>query len=186
MPNGRLLQIFRDGKRSRDRRYVQLPAGAQGNVATLFEMATIVREDSLFPDLRNFVFRELIGVDKKTTAEKMAAAFYYCRDRIVYLQESETTETVADLWSCLYSLNNDHPAGDCAIKSVALATCLSYLNLKPYFVALQQIPGADFFNHVFVAIDSDGKEIGMDPTPEDFEIGQELGYLARMHYSIFR
>lgn len=185
MENGRILQIFRDGKRTVATQRLQLPPGAQGNLITLREMAKIVREDSKLSDLKNFAFREVIGLDKRTLTEQINAAYEFCRDRIIYDQEKSGYETIADLWSCFYSLNPLYPIGDCAIKSVALATCLSYLNLKPYFVAVRQVKNVDYFNHVFVGIDEGGKHIGLDPTPNEFFLGQEVNSYQRLNYRIF-
>lgn len=184
--DGRILQIYRNGFRTGVRN-IQLPVGAQANLITLSEMAKIVREDSQYDDLRNFVFREIIGLEKQSLSEQMERAFAFCRDQIVYQDEAAGKETIADLWSCLYKFNPKHAVGDCAIKSVALATCLSYLNLKPYFVAIRQIPNADFYNHVFVAIqDEKGQEIGLDATPREFGIGRILQYYGRLNFQIFK
>jgi hypothetical protein len=186
MPDeGRELIVIRDDRRYVGETKLKLPPGAQGNTDTLAVMAQIVREDSALPDLRNFAMREIIGAGKKTISSQIDAAFHFCRDKIVYRDEGEGTETVADLWSCIYGLNPDHPVGDCAIKSVALATVLSYLKLEPRFVAIRQVPNVDWFNHVFVEIGDEGEEITLDPTPENFEPGMTLGYYERLRYRIF-
>jgi hypothetical protein len=181
---GRVLQIYRDGRRSRGGT-IQLPPGAQANLQTMHVMARIVREDAQIPSLRNFVMREIIGLEKTSLTDQVDAAFTFCRDQIVYEPEGQGTETVADLWSCMYGINPVHPVGDCAVKSVALATCLAFLNVKPFFVAIRQLPNVDYFNHVFVGINEGGKDIALDPTPENFQIGQQLGYLQRVNFVIF-
>lgn len=182
---GRVLQIFRDGRRHKKQLFQQLPVGAKGNLETLAVMKEIVLSDSKETDIKAFVMREIIGLDKQTQAEKVKAAFEFCRDRIIYSPEKDGLETVADLWSCLYALNPAHATGDCAVKSVALATCLSYLNLKPYFVAIQQVKGATYFNHVFVGAEIEGKQTTLDPTPKEFRIGDELKSFSRLIYRIF-
>jgi hypothetical protein len=182
---GRILQIFRDGRRHEKKLFQQLPAGSQGNLETLAVMKEIVVCDSKEPDLKNYVFREIIGLDKKTPAEKVEAAFIYCRDRIIYEPEKDGLETVADLWSCIYALNPEHATGDCAIKCVALATCLSYLNLKPVFVAVSQFKGASSFNHVYLSYQADGKQTTLDPTPKEFRVGDEVKSFTKLYYRIF-
>lgn len=182
----RTLQIFRDGRRFAVPTKIQLPHGAQGNLITLREMAKIVREDALFPDLKNYVFREIIGFEEKSLWEKINTCYEFSRDRIIYEQEKPGFETVADLWSCLYALNPKNPQGDCAIKIVALATMLSYLKVKSYFVAIKQIPNADYFNHAYLAIVQDGKEITLDPTPPEFRAGDKLNFYQRVNYQIFK
>lgn len=182
---GRTLQIYRDGRRYQAKQRIQLPVGAEANFYTMRVMRDIIREDSQFPDLRNFAMREIIGLENQTLSQQIDAAYRFCRDRIVYEPEKEGFETVADLWSCIYGINPGHPVGDCAIKSTALATVLSYLGLKPYFVAIRQIPNVDFFNHVFVGIVENGKQIGLDPTPENFRLGEQMPFLERISMPIF-
>jgi transglutaminase-like putative cysteine protease len=181
----RILRIFRDGRKHERELRQQLPPGAQGNLETLAVMKKIVLEDSKENDLRAYVMREIIGLDKQTLPEQVNAAFYYCRDKIIYEQEKEGFETVADLWSCIYALNPLHASGDCVLKSVALATCLSYLNLKPKFVAIQQIPDVTFFNHVFVIVEINGVSVVLDPTPPQFRVGDELQSFSQLYYQIF-
>jgi len=185
MADGRILRIYRDGRKHERLLERQLPTGAQANLETLAEMQRIVKADSREPDLRNFVFREIIGLDKKTLPEQIEAAFTFCRDQIIYEPEKAGYETIADLWSCCYALDPEHASGDCAIKCVALATCLSYLNLQSIdFVAIQQIPNADFYNHVYVAATTGGRQIKLDPTPPEFRIGDALPNIRRLHYKI--
>jgi hypothetical protein len=187
MSEGRILQIIRDGRRFTAQTKLQLPPGAEANLITLSEMAKIVREDAQFPDLKNFVFREVIGSEPgKSISEKIDIAYQFCRDQIIYEPEKDGYETIADLWSCFYALNAKHAQGDCAIKSVALATMLCYLNLKPFFVAIKQVPKVDWFNHVFVGVTANGKEIGLDPTPENFRPGQTLKSFQRINFHIFK
>jgi hypothetical protein len=183
---GRTLQIFRDGRHGERKLFQQLPAGAQGNLETLAVMKQIVLADSLETDLKAFAMREIVGLDKKTQAEKISAAFFYCRDKIIFEPEKDGKETVADLWSCIYALNPEHATGDCAIKCIALATILSYLDLKPKFVAIAQAPKQTYFDHVFLSAAIGGKETTLDPTPEQFRVGDELKSYTRLIYPIFQ
>jgi transglutaminase-like putative cysteine protease len=183
MADGRTLQIFRDGRKHVATERVQLPVGAQANLYTLSRMAEIVREDSAMLDMRAWVRRDLAPGD--TVQARVNAAFAYCRDKVRYLPEADDTETIADLWSCLNGLDENSPVGDCAIKSVALATCLGCLNLRPFFRALQQLPDADFYNHVFVGLYTDGKFVALDPTPPEFRPGDQLGSITHLDFQIW-
>ena len=182
---GRKLRIFRDGRKHERLLTMQLPTGAQANLETLAVMKKIVLEDSKESDLRNLVMRDIIGLDNQTLDAQIDAAFKFCRDAIKYEDEQDGFETVADLWSCLYALKPENPIGDCAIKSVALATCLSFLGLKPFFVAIRQIPNVTFYNHVYVGVVVDGQTIPLDPTPENFKVGEELPSYARQIIKIY-
>lgn len=182
MSDGRTLQIFRDGNRREAARRLLLPAGAEANLITLREMTQIVREDSQFSDLRKFIFK-YVGLENKTLDEQIKRAFEFCRDEIVYQEEKTGFETIADFWSCQFVLDSK---GDCAIKSLSLATMLSYLNLKPFFTALRQLKNADFFNHVFVSYRYEGKTVWLDPTPPEFVVGKRLKAYSSLDFHIFR
>lgn len=181
----RVLRIYRNGKKHDRERSRKIPGGAKGNLETLAEMKKIVLEDSQELDLRNFVNREIIGLDKQTLTEKVEGIFTYARDRIEYLPEMQGFETVADLWSCLYALNPNKAVGDCVLKSVFIATCLSFLGLKPQFVAIQQLTGVDYFNHVFVNCRINGVITALDATPENFRVGDELNFISKLVIRIF-
>lgn len=183
---GRILQIYRDGRRSVAKKQIQLPPGAKGNYQTLAEMAKIVREDATQHDLKNYAMREIIGLDKKTLFDRKNAAFEFCRDRIFYNPEQAGFETVADLWSTIYALNDKHAVGDCSLKVVALATCFSYLGLKPVFVALGQVPNVDYFNHVYLGVYENSKLVAYDPTPKEFRVGDEAKGIRKLVYPIFK
>lgn len=149
-------------------------------------MARIVREDRTQIDLRNFVTREIVtgvsGFDERSEIDK---CFEFCRDKIRYRKDPVKVERVADLWSCLYYLNNDEPEGDCGIKSVALATTLSLIGYKPFFVVIRQNPMSSSFNHVYCGVELGGKFLPLDPTPEDEPAGFEYEAIQKAMYPIF-
>lgn len=192
MSDGRELQIFRDGRRRvPPMQRIQLGTGGQANLTTLGYAAEIVREDAVLPDVRSFIFREILRIDPNSDVETIiSAAYEFCRDRIVYRDEGEGTETLADLWSCCYGIDPTQPVGDCAIKSTALATIIAsatQLTIKPFFVAIRQLRDADYFNHVYVGIlRPDGSKEALDPTPPEFVAGDELSAYQRLEYHIFQ
>lgn len=180
MSDGRILKVWREG-REQPPRLIQLPDDAQASYLTLAEMKKIVREDASYTDVRNFAFDRVFR-SAKTIGDQINIAFDFCQNTIAYKEEDSGLETIADLWSACYSLGFK---GDCAIKCVALATLLCYLNFKPRFIALQQIPGADYFNHVFVEIVTNGKLLSLDPTYPETKIGDELPGVTRLMSPIF-
>lgn len=181
---GRVLHIIRDGRRYQGLQLLQLPFGAQGNRETVRIMSQIVREDALQPDLKRFALEVCIGLENSTLTDQIDAAYRFARDGIAYQDEGEGTETVADLWSSMYSIG-DHAAGDCAIKSVALATLLCYLKLRPSFACIRQVPNVDWFDHVYVLLMDGDKETVLDPTPPEFRPGDALPYYEREIFPIF-
>lgn len=189
MADYKTLRIFRDGRRFERLTERKIPRGAKGNLETLAEMKKIVLADSEEKDLARYVFREIIGLEKQTLPERIGSIYEFCRDQIIYENEQTGKETVSDLWSCIYAdiyaKYPNNPAGDCVVKSVCLATCFSYLNLKPYFVAIGQLAGVDFYNHVYVACEIDGAKTIFDATPPEFQIGDEAESLRRIEYTIF-
>lgn len=181
----RTLRIYRDGRKYERELFKPIPSGAKGNLETLGEMKKIVVSDAKENDLRNFVNREIIGFDKWSLSAKVDAIFLYARDRIRYEPETDGFETVADLWSCLYAFSPETAVGDCVQKSIFIATCLSYLGLKPNFVAIQQIPNVDYFNHVFVNCEINGQTVNLDATPKEFRVGDAANYLSKLVFPIF-
>jgi len=180
------LQIYRDGRRSTSTARLQLPAGAQGNMQTLSQMARIVREDAEQKDVRRWIKRDIIGIENRSLDERINAAFEFCRDKLIYTPEETGFETVADLWSALYSLNDKHPSGDCAVKSASLATMLACFDLKPIFIAVRQVKNVDWFNHVYVALPSGNGYQSLDPTPPEFRAGDEVGSYQKIRFQIFK
>lgn len=179
----RILQIFRDGHERKTLLTRPLLGGEQGNLQTLAAMAAIVNEDRTQPDLREFVLREIVrgvrGHDSKTEVQRI---FEYARDRITYRKDPFGVERIADLWSTLYTLNNE---GDCGIKSVFIATCCALLGHKPFFVVIKQREGQENFNHVYNMVLVDNKVTYLDATPEDAVYGWETDSVVKKLYRIF-
>jgi hypothetical protein len=193
MPDGeRYLQTFRNGNRTVSPTPLLLPDGAQGNIQTLSAMAEIVREDAPARDIRAWIMRDLLGGTSATLDSWVDAAYRHCRDLIVYRDELDDAETVSDLWSCEYFLDAEGltAVGDCAVKSVALATMIgavSSLKIQPWFIAIRQDPAADFFNHVYVGMRwPDGRFEALDATPPDARPGQYAGSVEQLHYYIWK
>jgi len=163
--SGQLI-IHRDGRKfERVTNHALLP-GALGNKQTLDVMSKIVREDSESEDLRRFAARDLLpGIEQKPCNEILQQIYDFCTNRIQYLDDVPGVERVADLWSCLYSLGEFVPLGDCVIKSVALATLLSFFDFKPYFVASKISEQSNSFNHVFCGLQQNSINFRLDPTP---------------------
>lgn len=182
----RVLQIFRDGREHVSYLTLPLKDGEQGNLQTCGEMAKIVREDRLEPDLRIFVLREIVrGIRGQNFAGEVDRIFDFCQTRIIYRKDPWNTERVADIWSTLYALNPDEPEGDCGIKSTFFASCCAILGHKPYFVLIKQRPEMAAFNHVYNAVVIDGELRYYDTTPEDRPAGWEAGHYRKLLYSIF-
>lgn len=194
MPDdGRILQIFTDGNRHPPRR-IQLPRGYEANLETLDEMKKIVAHDARMGDLRNMWTWAILK--DGSLKQRMDRAYDFCRDTIRYKLEDEGFETVSDLWTTCFALNFQ---GDCVLKSVGLATLLCYLNLKPWFCAIRQLPETtdmlskkypfanteDYFNHVYVKTIVDGKEISLDPTPPEFRPGDKVKAFVEYNCHIF-
>ncbi len=182
----RVLQIFRNGKEKI--RYLNQPLldGEQGNLQTLAEMAKVVIEDRLEPDLRIFVLREIVGDVRGHDSEgELDAIFRFARDRITYRRDPFNVERVSDIWSTLYALNPNEPEGDCGVKSLFFASCAAILGYKPYFVVIKQRPGQRAFNHVYNAVLLDGEMKYFDATPEDKPAGWEVDSYKKFVYPVF-
>lgn len=181
----RVLQIFRDGKERASYLKIPLLDGEQGNLQTAAEMARIVREDRLEPDLRAFVLREIVrDVPGHDAFGELAACFEFAQKRIVYRRDPFNVERVADIWSTLYALNPAEAEGDCGIKSTFFATCAALLGYKPFFTLIKQ-KAAGAFNHVYCAVVVNGQIYYYDPTPEDAPAGFEPAAVVKVLYPIF-
>lgn len=152
---------------------------------TLAQMAQICREDAAQSDIRTWVKRDIIGLDKQDLSAIVDAAFEFCRDKIVFEPESDGFETIKDIWSALYSDGKTHGVGDCAIKCTALGTILGCYDLKPEFTAIRQVKNVDYFNHVYITLHYNGASVALDPTPPQFRIGDEAESYQKIYYPIF-
>jgi hypothetical protein len=178
------LIVHRDGRKFEKVKTGLLLPGALGNQQTLEEMSKIVREDSRSEDLKRFAKRTLLpGIEKKPRNETLNRIYEFCRDSILYLDDLRGVERVADLWSCLYSLSEFAPVGDCVIKSTALATLLSLFGFEPVFIVSKISERSESFNHVFCGLATTGNQfLRIDPTPEQFQPRQ----MVSLHvYKIF-
>jgi hypothetical protein len=182
----RVLQIFRDGK-THSRSLIQpLLDGEHGNMQTLAEMAKIVREDRLEPDLRIFVLREIVGDTRGHDFDgELNRIFDFAQHRITYRKDPVNVERVADIWSTLYALNPNEPEGDCGIKSTFFASCAAILGHKPFFVVIKQRPEQKAFSHVYNAVSLNGELKFYDATPEDLPAGWEAKAGAKLLIPIF-
>ena len=182
----RVLQIFRDGRGHASYLNEPLLDGEQGNLQTLGEMARIVREDRLQPDLRIFVLREIVGsVAGHNFGGEVDKIFDFAQHRITYRRDPFNVERVADLWSTLYALDPDGPEGDCGIKSMFIATCCALIGHKPFFVVIKQRPEQKAFNHVYNAVMVGGDLRYLDATPEDQPAGFEASSTEKYLIPIF-
>lgn len=164
-----------------------LADGAAGNVQALRIAAKIVEQDRQQPDLRAFVLREIVkDVAGHDFAGERTACFEFARDRIIYRRDPPGVERIADMWSTLYALNPKEPEGDCLIKCVFLATCLSLLGEKPFFIVIRQNEKSNSFNHVYLGVtEKDGSITPLDPTPPDRQPGEESGAINKAMFPIF-
>lgn len=182
----RILQIFRDGKRFKPITQTALLDGYQGNLQTLEIMSQMVKEDRTQKDLRRFVERNILKDVKGQNFDKeIKRIFAFCRDEILYRKDPVQVERIADLWSCLYSLNESQPEGDCSIKSTALATMLAIFGHKPCFAIVKTNKDDFNFSHVYVEVEIDGKLFALDPTPEDFKPFTEVSAAVKERHLIF-
>jgi hypothetical protein len=182
----RILQIFRDGKRFKPIEQQKLLDGYQGNLQTLGIMSRMVREDRTQKDLRRFIERNILKDVKGQNFDKeIKRIFEFCRDEILYRKDPVQVERIADLWSCLYALNENQAEGDCSIKSVALATMLAIFGHKPCFAIVKAEKDDLNFSHVFVEVEIDGEFYALDPTPEDSKPFTEISAAVKERYLIF-
>lgn len=183
MPNA--LQIIRTTRSGPTVFGIDAPGGVAGNLATLRQMAQIVRDDRLNENLRQFVHHQVIARARPHdfTAE-VDACFDWLKRNVTYRRDAWGTQRVADLATTIRTRT-----ANCISLSVALATMLALIGKKPAFVVLAQQPWGFFgdgeFDHVYVCVDMDGQCYPLDPTPEDARPWQVYGRGERRQFAIF-
>lgn len=156
----------------------RLPAGLAGTQQALARMAAFVRRDKDDLGLRQFALQIVRDVPGHDFGREVRALFEYVRDRITYRRAPVSTQLVADARRTL-----ELGIGDCAMKSVLLATLLATLGHLSRFVVLSY--DGDDYQHVFVEAYVGRDWVALDPTNEQARLGwaQEAVKVAR--YPIF-
>lgn len=138
-----------------------LKDGADGTFQALMLMAQASRGECP-PDYSGYqdpfnqqAARDIIQSYRSEGVNAFPALFYFCRDRITYLDHPFNTQQVQDARRTI-----ERRTGDCVSKSVCLATLLATQGILPRFVA--QCPDGEEFTHVYVEA-WDGEWIGLDP-----------------------
>lgn len=141
-------------------------------------MAAFVRRDKDDLGLRNFALQLVAPVQGHDFTSEMQALFAYVRDRITYRRAPVGTQLVADARRTLQM-----GVGDCAMKSVLLATLLATLGHPSRFVVLSY-DGEDY-QHVFIEASINGHWVALDPTNEQARLGWAQNAAGVAVYPIF-
>lgn len=94
------------------------------------------------------------------------ALFLFCRDRIRYVRDIRSVETLHTADTLLKIR-----CGDCDDKSILLAALLESIGHQARFVAVAQIPGQ--FCHVWTQVWLNGSWVDLETT-EPLEFGQRI------------
>jgi transglutaminase-like putative cysteine protease len=156
----------------------QLPSGVAGTRQALAEMAAFVQRDSTDLGLRNFALQIVDSAAGHDFQGEMQRLFAYVRDRITYRRAPVGTQLVADARRTLQM-----GVGDCAMKSVLLATLLATIGHPSQFVILSF--DGDDYQHVFIEALVSGHWVALDPTNEQARLGWAQSAVQVDRYQIF-
>lgn len=156
----------------------KLPYGVAGTREALSKMANFVRRDKDDLGLREFALKIVGRVPGHQFSGEAKKLFDYTRSKIIYRRAPYGTQLVSDARRTLKM-----GVGDCAMKSVLLATLLACIGHPSRFVVLSY-DGQDY-QHVCIETWLNGEWVPMDPTPELAQMGW-LGHAVRVaKYPIF-
>lgn len=153
--------------------------GLLGTNRTLRAMAALVRKSAENPALRQRALEIVSSCPGHKFSCEIQALFRYCRDQIVYRRDPVEVEWLQDAERTLDVFGT----GDCDDKVVCLASLLAVLGHKSRFVCI----GKDSVNysHVYLEVESNGRYVALDPTPEEAPAGWEARSPHRAVYEIW-
>lgn len=152
--------------------YIPLPDGDGATYITLDAMKDAVL-GRIGPDYSgytdSFVCRAAANICGQrpsgcSTRSQIAALFDYVAHKIKYEPHPLNQQTLQDARRTI-----EIGSGDCVSLSVLLATLLTCLGHRPYFIA-QWVDGKEA-SHVYVGLRLDGEELRLDPVASDKPMG---------------
>jgi hypothetical protein len=141
-------------------------------------MGALVRRDAHDPELRQLALELVSGCGGHQFECEIERLFDFVRDEITYRKDSVDREHVQDSRRTL-ALRT----GDCASKSVLLASLLGSIGHRASFIVIGHDP--DLFSHVFVEAHGPRGRTPLDPTPEAAIAGWSASAPVRWRYRIW-
>lgn len=146
-----------------------LPSGDAGVRKTLAAMIRLADQGSRDLDVRNAVIRAVSMVPPHNIPRQVRAWFEFVRDRIYFLHDPHGTE-----WLQSPRVTLQAGAGDCDDRAVLLAAGLRAFGVPAMFKVVavdRRRPGS--MSHVYVVANLGGRQIALDPTYGQNNLGDE-------------
>jgi hypothetical protein len=166
--------------------FLWLRNGKQGSLQTAYQMARLVREDTVRDEgLQRFAAQILInnGLDSHSDKRAIVDTLYrYVQQQIKYIHDpagafdsvSSARETIAKGF------------GDCDDKAVLLATLLALVGQEPRFVLAKYRERSKGFDHIYNDIVlPNGERLALDTCSGNSAGWESSRYFERLTYPIF-
>jgi transglutaminase-like putative cysteine protease len=149
---------------------IPLPPGDSGTVATVREMANMIRKGSRHPAVRQLAVS--IVYPYKTDYEKAAALFSYVQKNVSYVRDNAVAEMLhSPSWQISSYTKNGFYHGDCDDHVIFLGSMLLSVGYPVRLVVVRVGKTAGGFNHVYMETLVRNKWIPMDATKKDSPMG---------------
>ncbi len=159
--------------------------GKDGSLQTAWQMARLVREDTVRDEgLQRFAAELLIkaGLDSHSNKRDVIKVLFDFVQRIPYIHDpAGSFDAVSSARQTLAK-----GMGDCDDLAVLLATLMSLLGLQPRFVLARYKQATKGYDHIYVDLELPEGRIALDPTSRTHGMGWESpNAVERLTFPIF-
>jgi hypothetical protein len=164
--------------------YLWLHKGRAGSLQTAAEMGRLVRQDTVHDEgLERYAAGVLInaGLDSHSAPADVVDVLFRAVQRIPYIYDP--AGSFDSIQSARRTLEKGY--GDCDDLSVALATLLSLVGVRPRFVLARYKENTAGFDHVYVEVDLPEGRTPLDPSSRSHGMGWEKPAIEKLSFPIF-
>lgn len=150
-----------------------LPPGDLGTRKTLQYMSQLAIEGASLPEVREAAIRIIrqSGVRSHDLLGALRALFGFVRDRVTFVRDPVGVELIGGPRYTLRTM-----AGDCDDRATLLVSLIRALGIpaKLRFRVIAADPRRRSFSHVYVIANVQGRDIPLDPTYPQNQMGWQL------------
>src|SRR5215510_4306484 len=173
--------------RPNDGQYFWIHEGKQGSLQTAWQMARLVREDTIRDEgLQKWAAGLLLkaGLDSHSDKREVLSVLFNYVQGLTYIHDpAGSFDSVSSARTTLAK-----GTGDCDDLAVLLATMMALLGFEPRFVLARMNAKSKGYDHVYVdtVLRRSGERIALDPCTRHYGIGWETpGSIERLTFPIF-
>lgn len=160
-------------------RFIEIPQGVEGSLATLERMAGMVREGADDPTVTDFAAKVVDRYPHYAPLDYAALLFEWVRTRMLYLPDYDDGEVIEEIRTPGYLLQEiaryGNAVGDCDDYVVLYGALYRALGFPVRFVAISITPD-QLLGHVYLQLHYEGEWItadGIVPDPFGWEVPAE-------------